>query len=75
MQINLRILIFFSCVLVLASGCQTSLRTVDPVVQALDFPPLGEEVERELGDTLIDYGELKSLPAIQTRSSLSQSAW
>jgi hypothetical protein len=59
----------FSFLLLFSSGCATSLRTVDPVITPIDFPKIGEEVERELGETLVDYGNLMTLPAIQTESS------
>src|SRR5262249_14950862 len=59
-----RLFVIVATILViLGTGC-ASMRPVAPETSSFDWPPLNQPVEKELGDTLIDKGIIRSYDAI-----------
>jgi len=54
-----------AALLLLLTGC-ASIKPVVPRETTFDMPPLNQIGEKELGDTLIDKGRIRSYPAIVT---------
>src|SRR5678810_4417 len=55
---------------ILLAGCTTKMSLIQPRVQIFDAPKLNEVRTAELGDTIIDKGELRVYDAIDLKNEV-----